>query len=417
VTGTKAPLWVTLVLCLLAPATAGAQDATSVSTSDSTWQTETADSDTAFGFQEFTDTNTNHEPPPVNNAVRYSPYVHYNRVDQWAIGAQMAYEPVEGWYPRFFTRLAYTFNRDHRGLYEMEVAQPVLPGRRLLLGVESRRFTDTEDDWRVGTMENLLSAFFFHYDYKDWYETSGHIFYAEGYPWKAVEVKVAYDALEIVSIPNTAPGSRSVFRRDAEWRANPAVVEGDDRSVRGDIVWDRRDDPAAPRRGGWMRAGVWTTGPNLKSDFTFTRYDAELRGYLPLAPAMRLKARVWAGTTGAGTLSTREEFAVGGISTLRAHPYKTRRGDHVFLANAEYGVQVWRGRQRTSIKSNVWLLAFSDFGQAWDGPSYDLAHQPILWDGGLGLAVSDNRIQLFAAHDMHDSHAGMVWTLRLASPF
>jgi len=402
-------VWLALVLCMLAAAPARAQDSTAVESS--------AASDSAFGFQEFTDTGTANEQQPVASAVSYAPYFHYNRVDQWAIGVQMAYAPSAGWYTRFRFRVAETFNRDHSGLYVLEAAQPVLPGRRLLLGFEARRFTDSEDDWRVGSLENTLSALLFKYDYKDWYETAGTRFFAEGHPWRSVEVNVAWASLDIASIPNTASGTDALLRNGAEWRPNPAVAEGTEQSVRGDIVWDRRDAPQAPRRGGWARVGAWTTGPNLHSDFTFTRYDAELRGYLPLNPGMQLKGRVWAGTTGAGTLTTREEFAVGGISSLRAHPYKTRRGDNLFLANVEYGVQVWRGRQRTGVKSNVWLLAFSDFGQAWDAPHYDLAGQPILWDGGLGASISDNRVQLFAAHDMHDSKAGVVWTLRISSPF
>ena len=414
--GSRTPLWPSLVSCalllctLVAAGPARAQDAPAAA--------DTTSSDTTFGFQEFTDTESaGEEPEPVETSVHYAPYLHYNRVDQWAIGLQMGYDPTGGWYPRFGFKVAETFNRDHRGLYTMEAAQPILPGRRLLVGVETRRFTDSEDDWRVGSLENTLAALLFKYDYKDWYETSGERFFVEGHPWQSVDVEVAYVSWSILSIPNTAPGTDGIFRRGAEWRPNPAVVEGNEQSVRGDIVWDRRDAAVAPRRGGWARAGFWTTGPGLSSDFTFTRYDAELRGYLPLAPSMQLKGRVWAGTTGAGTLSTREEFAVGGISTLRAHPYKTFRGDHVFLASAEYGVQVWRGRQRTSVKSNVWLLAFSDFGRAWDASSYDLGKQALAWDGGLGASISDNRLQLFAAHDMHDSNAGVVWTLRVSSPF
>jgi hypothetical protein len=399
-----------MILCLaFSSAPALAQDSTSV--------TAAAMSDSAFGFQEFTDTQTSPEPPPAENNVSYAPYVHYNRVDQWAIGVQMAYKPEAGWYPRFRFRVAETFNRDHRGLYIFDAAQPVLPGRKLLVGFESRRFTDSEDDWRVGSLENTLSALLYKFDYKDWFETSGTRFFLEGHPWESVSAEVAYASLDIVSIPNTASGTDALLRNGAEWRPNPAVVAGREQSVRGDIVWDRRDVPELPRRGGWARVGAWTTGPGLHSDFTFTRYDAELRGYLPLTEGMQLKGRLWAGTTGAGTLTTREEFAVGGISSLRAHPYKSQRGDQMFLANAEYGYQVWRGRQRTGVKSNVWLLAFSDFGQAWDASSYDLSRQQILWDGGLGASISDNRLQVFAAHDMHDSKAGVVWSVRISSPF
>jgi hypothetical protein len=410
VSGPKTTLWLSLIVCLaFSSSPARAQDSTSTQVA--------ALSDSALGFQEFTDTQSSAGHAPVEDPVSYGPYIHYNRVDQWAIGLQMAYTPTEGWNPRFRFRVAETFNRDHRGLYLFDVAQPVLPGRKLLVGFESQRFTESEDDWRVGSIENSLAALLYKFDYKDWFEISGTRFFLEGHPWESVSANVAYASLDILSIPHTAPGTDALLRNGREWRPNPPVVEGREQSVRGDIVWDRRDAPELPRRGGWARAGFWTTGPGLHSDFTFTRYDAELRGYLPLSGIMNLKGRVWAGTTGAGTLTTREQFAVGGISSLRAHPYKSQRGDQMFLANAEYGVQVWGGRERTAVKSNVWVLAFSDFGQAWNAGSYDLGRQEILWDGGLGASISDNRLQVFAAHNMHDSKAGIVWSVRITSPF
>jgi hypothetical protein len=100
-------LWLSLVLFALVAAPAHAQDSTSVQAS--------ASSDSSFGFQEFTDSEPTSEPEPVENAVSYAPYFHYNRVDQWAIGVQMGYAPNAGWYPCFRVRVAETFNRDHRG--------------------------------------------------------------------------------------------------------------------------------------------------------------------------------------------------------------------------------------------------------------------------------------------------------------
>ena len=375
------------------------------------------DSTSDFGFQEFPDTQTSEEPPALEGAIHYGPYLHYNRVDQWALGIDMGFRPAAGWYPRWNVRVVHAFNRGHRGLYVLEGAQPLLSRRRLLVGAQVRRFTDTEDEWRAPGFENFLSAFLFHFDNRDYFEARGTTIFAEGRPAPSLGAWLGYSDLEIESIPNLAPGSRSAFRRDEPWRPNPPVEEGVERLVRGEITVEGRDNQAAPRRGGWLRLGVQSTGPKLKSDFLFTRYEAEARGYVPLGPSMRFKTRVWAGTTGAGTLPSRKDFAVGGISTLRAHPFKERRGDHVFLVNSEYAVQVWRGRQRSGVKTNVWLLAFSDLGQAWDAPAYDLAHQRLAWDGGVGVAIADGRLSVYGAHDLHDGDAGIVWSVRLASPF
>jgi outer membrane protein assembly factor BamA len=208
-----------------------------------------------------------------------------------------------------------------------------------------------------------------------------------------------------------------VFRHKSAWRANPAIDEGRMRSVIVALELDGRDNPSDPRRGGWLHLETETSGPRLRSDFTFTRYQAEARGYLPLTFGMDVRARLLAGTTGAGTLPYQKEFAVGGISTLRAHNYKYSRGNHVFLANAEYGLLLWRGRQRSGVRTNVKLLAFLDVGQAWQGPVYDLARRQMAVDAGLGLGLSDGRVRVYGARDLSAQGSGILWTVRLARPF
>lgn len=351
--------------------------------------------------------------------VTYYPYLAFNRVDGWTFGGHFGCRPTSGWLPRYAVRVAVASDRGHQGIYQLEIAQPVLPGRRLLLGWQLRRWTDgmEGDDERVGVGENFAAAFLFRRDYRDYLERDGTSFFAEAAPLSWLSATAIYASLQNRSLPDETPNPGTVFRTKSPWRSNPAADEGKMNSGILEIVLDRRDDDERPRRGGWLRLQCEASGPGLDSDFTFTRYLAEARGYLPLTVGMNLKTRLLAGTTGAGTLPFQKQFAVGGISTLRGHSYKHHRGDHVFLANAEYDLQVWRGRQRSGIRADVRLLAFADVGQAWTGPRYDLAHRQMMADIGFGVGLADERIRLYAAHDLRDSKSGLLWTLRLDNPF
>jgi outer membrane protein assembly factor BamA len=155
----------------------------------------------------------------------------------------------------------------------------------------------------------------------------------------------------------------------------------------------------------------------LGSDFTYSRYGVEGRGYLPLTQGMTLKGRLGLGTTSVGSLPFQKHFTVGGISTIPAVNYKQSRGDHYILGNFEYGVLVWQGEQRVGIKTNVQLLAVLDVGQAWFGDSYDLNGQHMLIDAGIGVALADERVKLYVLQDLNNSKLDPLWTIRFSSPF
>jgi outer membrane protein assembly factor BamA len=374
----------------------------------------------AFGelvFEEVPEDASLPRAEQVGEGAFYQPDISFNRVDGWTLGARFGSRPADGWFPRFEVSAASARHRHPSGRYSLEFAQPVLPGRRLLLGGQVRRATDDEDESRSGAIENFLSAFFFRYDYRDYFARSGVALFAEAHalPWLAVSA--TYADHRYGSLAEPAPDAGTAFRHDSPWRDNPAIDEGRMRSAIVGVVLDGRDNPFAPRRGAWLRLESEASGPGLESDFTFTRHQAEARGYWPLTLGMTVKARLLFGTTSAGTLPVQKQFAVGGISTLRAHSYKHHRGDQVFLANVEYGVLLWRGRQRSGVRTDVRALAFADLGQAWQGRTYDLARQQMMFDAGLGLGLADGRLRVYAARDLRDSGSATLWTVRLANPF
>jgi hypothetical protein len=348
-------------------------------------------------------------------AISYLPVVSFDRTDGWILGVDLAFKPESGWLPGFDMRYAYALGRG-RILYRLGIQQPVISERRLLLGIQYRRYSDNFDARRAPGGENFVSAFGFRYDYRDYFERTGASLYAHAKPLPWIFSTLTYVSHDYRSLDISA-GTWTLFRSGQDWRENPAIDEGRLQSIEWQIELDARDSGENPRKGGWLGIGMEWASNSLGSDFTYSRYAVEGRGYLPLTTGMKIKGRLGLGTTAAGSLPFQKHFAVGGISTIPAVNYKASRGDHFILGNVEYAVQVWQGEQRAGIKTNVQLLAALDVGEAWFGDSYDLNAQHMLIDAGIGVAVADERFKIYALQDLNNKKFDPLWTIRLNSPF
>jgi hemolysin activation/secretion protein len=169
----------------------------------------------------------------------------------------------------------------------------------------------------------------------------------------------------------------------------------------------------------WHRIEMETAGGALDGDFTFHRWKGDFRAYVSPSPSHRLKTRVLLGTSGEDdVLPLQRTFAIGGVGTLRATPFRQLRGNHLFLWNADWSWEVLRrSSKNAAIKTGLSVVAFSDLGIAWRSPSWDLARQRPAWNAGLGLGTTDERLRVYAGKDMRDDHAAVHWTIRVAQTY
>ena len=369
-----------------------------------------------YGFEPLPDDEVWTPPLDLRAAIKLLPYLHYNRVDEWTPGIRFGYTPEVGWHPRFEIQTAFALDGSDRSYYSMEVAQPFLSERRALVGFRLSRFTDTDDEWRIGSLENTLATLFARFDYRDYYERDGIAWFVEARPFEEWSATLRYESHAHTDLSDPDPDAWSVLRQHSPWRANPSIQEGQMRAVTGELRWTR-GSPEPGREGLGAALAVESAGRGLDGDFVFTRWIGEARAAVLPWKRLSVAGRARAGTTGAGTLPPQRAFAVGGISTLRAHSFKTHVGDHMLLANAEVGYMVWKGKQRTLVKSDVQALAFLDTGEAWAGPSFDPSSRQFLTDAGLGVAVGEGRLRVYAAVDLRDTDAPVHWTVRLGRPF
>lgn len=421
-----------LVLLAAAPPSARAQDADGEggADADTGWveiggpEPGTSTTDSPFGEDDpFADLpEVDDTPEEKGGSLR--PYLDYNRVDQWIGGIDMRFDPETGWRPGFRLRGARAFQRqrpdgDGRNLYEMAFTFPLLPSRKTRLDLSLHRWTDDDGFGQIGSVENAAATFFYRWDFRDWFEREGFTAQLTSDLGARASLFARWTADDFTSITELADGTAPMFRQDEPMRENPAIDDGGIRSVTLGAGYDSRASRDMPTRGMWHRVSMETSGGGLGGDFTFHRWLGDFRAYVSPSPSHRVKTRVMLGTSGTDdVLPLQRTFAIGGVGTLRATPFRQYRGDHLFLWNADWAWEVFRrSSKNVAIKTGLSVVAFSDFGLAWEAPQWDLGSRRPAWNLGLGLGTTDERLRVYAGKDMRVDNAAIHWTVRVAQTY
>jgi hypothetical protein len=183
--------------------------------------------------------------------------------------------------------------------------------------------------------------------------------------------------------------------------------------VRTTLFWDRRDVPAFPQRGGWMRlAGEAHQGISGDADQAFARMHGEGAAYVPVMRATTLAVRaggerVW------GTFPVQEAAFLGGQASLRGQPCGRFAGDASVWSNAELRASAGSANLRV-VRGRVGGLLLADAGRVFvDGNSEGGWH--TAYGAGVYFTSLDHALTttLFAAR----GEDGWRTYLRMGLPF
>jgi hypothetical protein len=347
--------------------------------------------------------------------VRWRPRFDYNRVDPLRAGAGVEWMPRRAFVPRAGARFEYAFGRG-RGLYGVEVEQPLDAGRRLTFGVSAVRATDHSELQQVENIENSMTLLFGRSDNRDYFEREGAGVYLS---WRVpdfstVSLHLRRDDYRSLS---RHPDARSIFFQDRPLRDNPEVNEG--RAQTLTLRLERLAHRTRRTRAGlyhWIE--IERAGGGLGGDFDYARALGDVRSVLRLSPTSTLVLRGVAGHGLTGTLPFQKEFTVGGVDGLRAHSFAQYRGDQMVLGQAEYVVGLWR-MQHSGYVSGLHVLGFLDLGRAWSDPEHRFEpwRQPLQADGGFGIGASEDGLRITCARNLQRERADFVISARLQRPF
>lgn len=168
------------------------------------------------------------------------------------------------------------------------------------------------------------------------------------------------------------------------------IQKGLTNSLKPILVYDTRDDRFNPTEGWYGTASIENAGGFLGGDFTYRKYDLDLRTYLSTdvfdedkrddskitstindgVLAMRV-----VGGYGDRDLPSFAEYEIGGLGTIRGYEYKEFAGDLSLVFNIEY---------RFPLADNLQGVVFADWGNAWDfGESISIAD--LKFGKGFGI--------------------------------
>ena len=387
------------------------------------------------------------EAGPYNSNSLYGSYpvlpmIHFNRVNGFFLGIRQ--ERMQ-WYNKNdllgirninpHGMLGYSFGQNE-WQYELGLERYVGFNDRILIGAEFYNATSTDDYWRAGLTETSLTSFFAGYDFLDYYKQKGWGAYTLFRTDRFFEGGLSYNEERFNSLDRAS--SFAIFGPNGRYRNNPPIE-----IVNGSPV-DTLNISSLSLSGAFnpkqlLLTRHFTFGLSGKvefgdpgfagSDYSYTKYTAELISYLNFEPGGILKYRLMAGSF-TGDAPLMKEFQLGGPSTLRAMPFNSipangLSGNKMLLSNAEiqFGSTDYSSGDWIDF-DDFYLSLFLDSGWAnnhtgenteiMDGFS-EFSISDLEHNGGIGLGTDSFRFEL--AWDLRNTSRAPVLWFRLNPTF
>lgn len=348
---------------------------------------------------------------------RNIPSIRYNRVEGLFLG--IAREPLE-WSDndrgRIFGQVGYGFGIEDWS-YEIGAESRLGDGRRsnnfdVKLGGSYHRNTSTNDLWKSTWAENSAAAALFEHDFFDYYQTEGWTAYMVSRISPYAQFSVGYRADEYNSL--TKVTAWSLFGA-SEFRPNPAIVEGDMRSLvlafEGGKVRSFNKKPS----GGAFRLEA-EIGQGMGGDFDFSRYVGDVRGYAKLSRDTGFNIRVRGGFT-EGSVPIQKAFTLGGVGSIRAYNQNIFLGTRMLLANAEFAL--YKPDLFDGIFDGMSLLGLFDAGWTNSSGKNEFSIDDVIPAAGFGVSFDERAFRVEVAWPLKNMGSGTqpsIW-LRIAPTF
>lgn len=221
--------------------------------------------------------------------------------------------------------------------YDARIEQFLGGHRAVRVGGRAFSVIDPIEGWHLTDIENSLTTFFLHQDFRDHYQRRGWTAFATLSPraWP-VSATVEYREERHTSV---APGSPwSLFDNSEPWRPQPLAGEGRLTALAGIVQVDSRSDSRDPASGWYVRgevekalrstltrpegnAGIGFPVPAQLYDGKWIKGTLDVRRYNRISPSSRLNLRLAGGASINGEpLPAQRQHALGGEGTLPGFP-------------------------------------------------------------------------------------------------
>ncbi|MFI5280364.1 MAG: hypothetical protein ACHQU1_07705 [Gemmatimonadales bacterium] len=352
------------------------------------------------------------------------------------------------------------------------------PTRNLGLGLRLFDQVTSVEPWPLRDYEGGWAAFLLHDDYRDWYRRRGWGVYAALKPSRNLGLTLEAKDQDVFSKNANSPWA--LFHGSNGWRVNPAVSDGQYRSLSLGLKFDSRNDKTEPSSGFLVAAEVEATegrhitgavdpyyagcgfttitstpscAPPSYQDgmLTYQRAWFDARFYTRLTPAGRLNLRLaGGGKLGGDALPLQNRLSLGTPDPLPAYSFRNMSCggdayagtpalcDRALLAQIELRTHL--GFDFGSDWANVWgdnsderyepfhvsgpdIVVFADAGYAWnvgDGPiPFSSGSLPSLrlWQPDVGVGLDLGPIGAYFAKAIGPFHGPITFTVRMGRRF
>ena len=281
----------------------------------------------------------------------------FNRVHGLRLGPRLeVLKPPEietPFQPKLFGALSYGFSNKKLN-YEAGGEARLLGGvnQNLTVRFQFHRLTSVRDpDILLGANEQLLTAFLYGGDFRDYYLREGSEISLQWQP------EVLLHSLKLTVIDENHESlikmtDWSLFRWTSDKEKNTPITPGQMRSIALRYDFDSRFDNE-----GWYNTFAVEHGNSVVgSDFDFTRFELHSRRYQPIGDWHMLDLRLKVGLS-AKELPIQRQFILGGPGSLRGYDLYEFAGSQGILLNLEYRHHITDGAAATF---------FIDAGGVWD---------------------------------------------------
>ncbi len=289
------------------------------------------------------------------------------------------------------------------------------------LGFEIHDLTDTQDGWRIGEIENSAYALLLRHDLRDYYRRQGGSIYISHDFDRVLQITTKATIDHHNTLPNTVSWSLLNTRWGSQpiFRPNPTIQNGQMRTIAGQLRFDTRNKIDTPKRGWFAILNAEKTGGFLQGDFTFERYQLDLRRYQPIAKGTRLDVRLKLDTA-RGSLPTQYQYALGGIGSLQGYAYKTFTGDRSVLFNIAYWLDGERHFGNDWPIDDLSIGAFFDAGATWFASNTNIDNLKSINQiikRSIGIAFKLEDLHAYLAHPLDANDPTWHLWLRFSRTF
>ena len=289
--------------------------------------------------------------------------------------------------------VTYKFGPERIG-YSLGFEKPFFGDAILQVGASIHDLTASDDQWRLGDLEQSLVALTFRNTFRDYYRRKGYQLHAAVRPASEHEFVIAWRDDSHAALRNET--NYGFFRDSHTFRENQLAAPGDLRAIVIGYTFDTRGlarqfaperyrrhllddlfgDPAEHRHGVRIDWRSELAPASLEHDFDFSRHIVNTRGWWQATRRRTLSGRVLFGTS-TGALPPQREFAIGGIGSVRGYQFKEAAGERMLLLNAELRQDLGWGN------SNTAGLVFFDAGRVF----HPRADSSEAWMRGVGVGI------------------------------